>query len=76
MIMGFLHYAFPIKLLCCVLLIFHFVHCGCDHGLIASTKVIVEAILYLTIAKLVRSGESQDYINLYRNFYIGMGGHS
>jgi hypothetical protein len=28
--------AFLVKLLCCVLLIFHFVHCGCDRGLIAS----------------------------------------
>jgi hypothetical protein len=53
-----------------VLLIFHFVHCGCDRGLIASTKVIVEAILYLTIAELVRSRESQEYSFGYRNFYM------
>jgi hypothetical protein len=53
-----------------VLLIFHFVHCGCDCGLIASAKVIVEAILYLTSGEIVRSGESQEYINLYQNFYM------
>ena len=48
MIVGFLALRFPSKNYVCVLLIFHFVHCGCDHGLIASAIIIVEAILYLT----------------------------
>jgi hypothetical protein len=70
MIVGFLALRFPVKIMCYVLLIFHFVHCGCDRGLIASAKVIVEVIMYLTIVELVRSRESQEYINLYRNFYM------
>jgi hypothetical protein len=44
-----------------VLLIFRFVHCGCDRGLIASAIIIVDEIMYLTIVKLVRSEESQEY---------------
>jgi hypothetical protein len=63
--------------MCCVLLIFFFVHCGCDRGLIASAIIIVEVILYLTIAELVRSGESQEYslgIEI-STWYQSHGGH-
>jgi hypothetical protein len=28
--------------------------------------------MYLIVEEIVRSGESQEYINLYRNFYTNM----
>ena len=44
-------------------------HCYVNRGLIVSAIIRVEAVLYLTRGKFVRSGESQEYINMYRNFY-------
>jgi hypothetical protein len=48
MIVGFLalHFLGKTSVLCVIDI--HFVHCGCDRGLIASAIIIVEAILYLT----------------------------